>query len=119
MALQAVLRKTRSRNYNNEPQQLNGGRGVAEFLHRMVTYNATNHSLSNARITVDGENATARSLVIATLHRGVEGEGRVQVRAIDYLDQLVKVDGEWKIANRLHKPTMQYDSPSQSMVLYK
>jgi hypothetical protein len=60
-----------------------------------------------------------RSLVSATLHRGVEEEGRVQVRAIDFLDQLVKVDGEWKIANRLHNPTLQYDSPSQRMVLYK
>lgn len=105
--------------YNHEPQTLHGGKGVADWLHRMVAYNATNHSLSNVRITVSGDTAIAHSLVIATLHAGPEGSGRVQVRAIDYIDHLIKTQGEWRIENRLHKPTMQYDAPSQSMVLYK
>ncbi|MDR5765852.1 MULTISPECIES: nuclear transport factor 2 family protein [unclassified Caballeronia] len=105
--------------YNNEPHELKGGKGVAEWLHRMAAYNATIHALGNARIKVDGDKAVAHSIVTATLHAGDEGFGRVQVRTIDYVDQLVKVNGEWKIANRMHKPTMQYDAPSQSMVLYK
>ncbi|WP_322050601.1 nuclear transport factor 2 family protein [Paraburkholderia bannensis] len=105
--------------YNHEPQALSGGKGVAEWLHRMVAYNATIHALGNARITVDGDKAVAHSIVTATLHAGEIGLGRVQVRTIDYVDHLVKANGEWKIAKRLHKPTMQYDAPSQSMVLYK
>jgi|SRR5215217_5495618 len=104
--------------YNNEPETLHGGVGVAEWLHRMVAYDATDHSLSNARIKVDGETAEAHSIVMATLHQGTEGIGRVQVRGIDYQDKLVKINGEWKIRERLHRPTMQYDALSQSKILY-
>jgi len=105
--------------YNHEPEAINGGQGVAKWLHRMVAYDATNHSLSNVRIEMKGDRAVAHSLVIATLHQGIQGVGRVQVRAIDYVDDLVKKDGVWKIERRLHKPTMQYDALSQTMVLYK
>ena len=105
--------------YNDEPEALQGGIGVATWLHRMVAYNATNHSLSNARIEVDGDKAFAHSLVIATLHQGPEGVGRVQVRAIDYRDHLRNVDGRWRIVERLHRPTLQYDAPSVVKVLYQ
>jgi len=104
--------------YNDEPDALHGGKGVADWLHRMVAYNATDHSLSNVRIEVTGDTAVAHSLVIATLHQGDEGVGRVQVRAIDYRDHLVKIDGQWRISERLHHPTMQYDAPSAPKVLY-
>jgi len=56
--------------YNDEPDALHGGKGVADWLHRMVAYNATDHSLSNVRIEVTGDTAVAHSLVIATLHQG-------------------------------------------------
>jgi len=105
--------------YNHEPDALHGGKGVATWLHRMVAYDATNHALSNVRIEMQGDRAIAHSLVIATLHQGQQGVGRVQVRAIDYVDNLVKIDGNWVIERRLHKPTLQYDAPSQTMILYK
>lgn len=105
--------------YNHEPEDIHGGRGVAEWLRRMVAYSATDHSLSNVRITVDGDKASAHSYVMATLHQGVEGVGRVQVRGIDYRDHLIKVDGHWRIRERLHAPTMQYDAPSVTKVLYR
>ncbi len=105
--------------YNDEAEDIHGGKGVADWLHRMVVYNATDHSLSNARITVDGDTAFAHSIVMATLHQGEEGVGRVQVRGIVYKDHLVKVDGEWRITERRHQPTMQYDAPSVTKILYK
>jgi len=105
--------------YNDEPDALHGGTGVADWLHRMVAYDATDHSLSNVRTKIDGGTATAHSYVMATLHQGGEGLGRVQVRGIDYKDELVRVEGGWRITRRLHKPTMQYDALSQSKVLYK
>lgn len=105
--------------YNDEPQPIFGGKGVAEWLHRMVAYDATNHSLSNVRIEMIGDTAVAHSLVIATLHQGVQGVGRVQVRAIDYVDHLIKANGFWRIAQRKHRATMQYDALSQVKILYK
>src|SRR5690606_9033115 len=82
--------------YNHEPEDLIGGRGVADWLHRMVAYNATDHSISNLRIELNGNKAFAHSYLIATLHQGDDGVGRVQVRGIDYKDTLVRVGDEWK-----------------------
>lgn len=105
--------------YNDEPQRITGGKGIADWLHRMVAYNATNHSLSNVRVEmVSKTKAIAHSLVIATLHQGEDGVGRVQVRAIDYVDNLVKQGDTWTIEKRLHRPTMQYDAVSQRKILY-
>ncbi|MBT2412481.1 nuclear transport factor 2 family protein [Streptomyces sp. ISL-12] len=105
--------------YNDEPDALRGGTGVATWLHRMKAYDATNHALGNARITVDGDRATAHSLVVATLHQGTEGVGRVQVRAIDYRDQLIRTADGWRIQKRVHRPTLQYDALSQTKILYR
>jgi ketosteroid isomerase-like protein len=105
---------------DDEPDALHGGAGVAEWLHRMVAYDATDHSLSTVRIEIDGDTATARGYVMATLHQGGEGVGRVQVRGIDDKGDLVRVDGSgWTINRRLYKPTMQYDALSQPKVLDK
>lgn len=105
--------------YNDEPQRITGGKGVADWLHRMVAYNATNHALSNVRIEMlSPTSAIAHSLVIATLHQGEDGVGRVQVRAIDYVDTLVKTADIWIIEKRIHQSTIQYDALSQRKVLY-
>ncbi len=103
--------------YNFEPERLHGGRGVANWLHRMTAYNATNHGLSNVKIRLDGERAEADSLVVATLHQGEEGNGRVAVRGISYNDVLARTDSGWKICSRVHQPTWQYDAVSQPMFL--
>lgn len=104
--------------YNDQPEDILGGQGVADWLHRMVAYNGTNHTLGNARITVDGDKALARTMVIATLHEGEPGVGRVQVRGIDYEDKLVRLGPAWKIRERLHRPVFQYDALSQRKILY-
>lgn len=105
--------------YNLEPGWLEGGKGVADWLHVVAAYNATNHGLSNAKIEVEGQQAYSESLVVATLHEGGHGRGRVLVRGISYQDWLVKVEDQWKIRKRIHQPTWQYDAVSQSLFLYE
>ena len=104
--------------YNCEPQVIRGGKGVAEFLHRITAYLATNHSLSNLHIeiTADGA-ATCESRVIAWCQFGDHRTGRISMRSIRYLDELVKVGGKWRIRKRLHEPYFQADVPSQSLLL--
>jgi hypothetical protein len=70
------------------------------------------------RNEISDSKAIAHSLVIATLHQGQDGVGRVQIRAIDYVDTLIKNGDVWKIEKRIHQPTMQYDALSQRKVLY-
>ena len=54
--------------YNFEPEVLQGGRCVADWLHaRVGKYGATDHALSNLHIVVSGELATCDSRLTASL----------------------------------------------------
>ena len=103
--------------YNHEPQTLEGGRGVANFLQRMKAYGSTDHALSNLHIVVDGDLATCDSRLTASLHFGGERDGRISVRAIWYRDKLRRSTDRWLIYERLHEPQWQYDVPSHPMRL--
>jgi ketosteroid isomerase-like protein len=104
--------------YNHEPQDLIGGRGVADFLRRMQAYNATNHILSRIVVEVDGDEGVARFKTVAVLHAGEVGVGRVQVRSVAFVDRLRRIDGRWLIVERLHAPDFQFDALSAPTVLY-
>jgi ketosteroid isomerase-like protein len=103
--------------YNHEPQDLIGGRGVAEFLKRMQAYTATNHILSRIVIEVDGDEGVAHFKTVAVLHVGEVGVGRVQVRSVAVVDRLRRIHGRWLITERLHAPDFQFDAVSAPTVL--
>ncbi|NIL77279.1 nuclear transport factor 2 family protein [Rhodococcus sp. B10] len=103
--------------YNHEEQVLHGGRGVANWLHRLQAYTGTDHALSNLHIDIDGDIARCDSRVIATVHWGDNGVGRASARAIRYRDELVQVDGTWRIRTRLHEPKWQYEALSAPLHL--
>jgi hypothetical protein len=67
----------------------------------------TSHALSNQVVTVAGDAATADSLVTAHL---VGAEGKVMVRGLRYLDDLVRTDEGWRIERRQHFVLWQYDA---------
>lgn len=105
--------------YNLEPNVLEGGRGVAEFLrHRISKYGSTDHALSNLHIVVDGDLAICDSRLTASLfYAGKEASARIVVRAIWYRDKLRRSADRWVIYERRHEPQWQYDVPSQSLHL--
>ena len=105
--------------YNLEPQVLEGGRGVADFLRRRIShYGSTDHALSNLRIVVDGDLATCDSRLTASLlYLGTEGSAQIAVRAIWYRDKLRRSADRWVIYERRHEPQWQYDVPSQPLRL--
>jgi ketosteroid isomerase-like protein len=54
--------------YNFEPEVLQGGHGVADWLRaRVGKYGATDHALSNLHIVLDGDVATCDSRLTASL----------------------------------------------------
>jgi ketosteroid isomerase-like protein len=105
--------------YNFEPQVLEGGSGVANWLRaRVGPYGATDHALSNLHITVDGDSATCDSRLTASLL--CEGEGgakQIAVRAIWYRDKLRREGDRWLICERRHEPQWQYDVSSHQLHL--
>jgi len=104
--------------YNFEPEVLEGGRGVADWLHaRVGKYGATDHALSNLHIVVSGELATCGSSLTASLLDEEGAERRVAVRAIWYRDKLCREGNRWLIYERVHEPQWQYDVPAYAMRL--
>jgi ketosteroid isomerase-like protein len=105
--------------YNFEPQVLEGGRGVADFLRiRVGRYGSTDHALSNLRIVVEGDLATCDSRLTASLlYEQAGGDAHIAVRAIWYRDKLRRAANRWVIYERRHEPQWQYDVPSHAMRL--
>src|SRR5690606_39490202 len=62
------------------------------------------HLVSNPQIEVDGDRATARSRHLLIM-RGEGGQPVPMLTGL-YEDELIRVDGEWKILRRVDNPIM-------------
>lgn len=80
-------------------RRIQGHAALTEFFgERLIaTYRATSHHLSNVRIAVDGDRATARSYAYAWHERHDGTQAHVWGR---YADVLVRSDSGWRIAER-------------------
>jgi hypothetical protein len=67
----------------------------------------TSHTPASQVIAVDGDNATADTLVTAVL---VPADGPVSVRGLRYRDDLVRTADGWRIRLRRHSVLWQYDA---------
>ena len=84
---------------------------IAKFLlDRTSVYSSTNHLTSNASITIDGDRANAITHAIA--HVITSSDGRVLVRGLRYIDELVRAADGWSIQSRVHVPLWQYEAAS-------
>jgi ketosteroid isomerase-like protein len=105
--------------YNLEPQVLQGGRGVVDWIRpRIGQCGSTDHALSNLHIKVSGDLATCNSRLTASLHYpGSRGGARIAVRAIWYRDKLRRTSDRWLIYERHHEPQWQYEVAPQPLLL--
>ena len=86
---------------------LTGGAAIASYFCRLMgAFTATNHTLGNSVIQVSGDKANADTFAIAT----VVIEGRVRVRGIKYVDELVRTSRQWRICKRTHIQLWQYEA---------
>lgn len=90
-----------------------GGQGVAQFCRAILNFRHSVHAISHAVINVEGDKATSKSLLIATLIYGSERGGRAFVRGVRYTDTLLRAGGNWLIDCRSHQGLWQFDAPSQ------
>jgi hypothetical protein len=68
----------------------------------------SSHAPSSQTISVDGDNATADTFVVA--HLIPRDGGPIAVRGLRYLDDLVRTDHGWRISHRRHFVLWQYDA---------
>ena len=64
------------------------------------------HAPGSQVVTVDGDTATADTIVTAVQ---VPGEGPILVRGLRYRDDLVRTEVGWRITLREHETLWQYD----------
>ncbi len=67
---------------------------------RRGQYDATTHFNGQSTITLDGDRATGESHTIAHHLFSTDGERKIMVAALRYLDTFTKVDGTWLFAER-------------------
>jgi hypothetical protein len=78
---------------------------TAEVAKAQVTFSASQHFMSNHDVIIDGDLATCRSYINGVIVvRGTPGGDSINVRGY-YVDQLVRMEGAWRIKHRRFRGT--------------
>ena len=77
-----------------------GREALTPIFEDLKRYNATTHFNGQSTITLDGDRATGESYTIAHHLFTTDGERKIMVAALRYLDTFTKVDGTWLFAER-------------------
>jgi SnoaL-like domain len=93
---------------------MGGPRGGVEeitaFLRTtMPLFPAYQHLLANSSITVDGDTATARTMCHNPISLPGE-EARLMFCGLWYLDRFVRIDGGWRLAERVEEKSYTWRS---------
>ncbi len=103
--------------HNGRDTYVGGSQWLASAAGRMAKFASTNHTLSNSVIEVRGSTATADSRAVAWLLTTEEDGSIVYMRAVRYLDELVRTPDGWKISKRQHLPVIQFQVPATSIFM--
>jgi len=79
-----------------EPTYVVEGReGLTPIFADLNQYEATTHFNGQSTVELDGDSATGESYTIAHHLFTAEGERKIMIASLRYLDRYVKVDGTW------------------------
>jgi hypothetical protein len=82
-------------------QELHGRASLAPVFDALNAYAATTHFNGQSTVALDGNRATGESYCIAHhLTVAADGSRTLMIASIRYLDEFVKVDGDWLFAER-------------------
>lgn len=71
---------------------------IAHASRRFATMRATQHSMTNPRVTIDGETAACRMYVTAWHVADIDGAQQWCTVGGEYRNELRRVDGRWRIS---------------------
>jgi SnoaL-like protein len=85
----------------SEPtQELNGREALTPVFDGLNRYEVTTHFNGQSTVTLDGDRATGESYCLAHHLYTEDGERKLMVASLRYLDTFVKTDGTWLFAER-------------------
>ena len=86
---------------DTEPtQELHGREALTPVFADLNRYEATTHFNGQSTIALDGDRATGESYCLAHHLYTEDGERKLMVASLRYLDTFVKGDGAWLFAER-------------------
>jgi hypothetical protein len=79
---------------------LNGREALTPVFDDLNRYESTTHFNGQSTVTLDGDRATGESYTIAHHVFTEEGDRKIMVASLRYLDEFAKIDGSWYFAER-------------------
>jgi hypothetical protein len=79
---------------------LNGREALSPVFDDLNQYQATTHFNGQSTVTLDGDRATGESYTIAHHMFSADGERKIMIASLRYLDTFTKIDGAWYFAAR-------------------
>ena len=79
---------------------LQGREALTAIFEDLNRYEATTHFNGQSTVTIEGDRATGESYTIAHHVYTEEGDRKIMVAALRYLDTFAKIDGRWYFAAR-------------------
>ena len=89
-------------------RRFEGRQEIIKSLMTVAGYDHTSHYPTSQIITVTGDAATGDTFGIAVIALS-KPRSLVMVRGLQYLDRFVRTPSGWRIAERQHIPTWQYE----------
>jgi ketosteroid isomerase-like protein len=85
----------------SEPtQELNGREALTPVFDDLNRYDVTTHFNGQSTVTLDGDRATGESYCLAHHLYTEDGERKLMIASLRYLDTFVKTDGTWLFGER-------------------
>lgn len=113
VALAACFTSDANGEYFGGKTVLVGRDAIIEALRPITQFKFSTHLIGNMTIKVDGDRAKADTNAVAFLVVDNDGgKGRILVRGLRYLDDLVQGPDGWRISHRVHIPNWQYEAAS-------
>ena len=79
---------------------LNGREALTPVFADLNQYQATTHFNGQSTVMLDGNQATGESYTIAHHLFGTDGDRKIMIASLRYLDTFTKIDGAWYFAER-------------------
>jgi hypothetical protein len=80
--------------------KLEGREALTPVFADLNRYDVTTHFNGQSTVTIDGDRATGESYTIAHHLFSEDGNRKIMVASLRYLDTFVKIDGSWFFAER-------------------
>jgi uncharacterized protein (TIGR02246 family) len=86
-----------------------GREAIVDYLQGLRSLIASTHIMSQPVIDIEGDRARVETSGLAFLVASTDAQPVVRTRGLRYVDQFVRHDGRWLIAERVHRCDWMYE----------